>query len=223
MEHHAEGTGEKVWAHRRSKTPLLGRVRGRGAAGQRNLPEHVCWGSQRAGHLWHRLWVTGNFLCGLRAEPGLSATWCLLRDLQAAGTDRGGQSSQRPEVGMACHHWGPVSGLHLWPQSSQRSAKKKKKKKRENTDNKPPLFLLSPPWAHPPTKGGPGAPTTRGPSHLRGGQKKKKKKKERALQPNPTCSCSHPPGNTPTLQLPVPNALGSVQTLDHCPFPRPYN
>ena len=151
MEHHAEGTGEKVWAHRRSKTPLLGRVRGRGAAGQRNLPEHVCWGSQRAGHLWHRLWVTGNFLCGLRAEPGLSATWCLLRDLQAAGTDRGGQSSLRPEVGMACHHRGPESGLHLWPQSSQRPAKKKKKKKkREHCNQTLPVLALTLLGTHPP-------------------------------------------------------------------------
>ena len=32
-----------------------------------------------------------------------------------------------------------------------------------------------------------------------------------------------PPGNTTTLQLPLPNALGSPHLLDHCPFPRPYN
>ena len=55
------------------------------------------------------------------------------------------------------------------------------------------------------------------------GKKKKKKKKKKALQPSTTGYCSQPPGNTPTLQLPLPNALGSAQMLDHCPFPRPYN
>ena len=34
----AEGTWEKVWARRRSKAPLLGRVRGGGADHHRNLP-----------------------------------------------------------------------------------------------------------------------------------------------------------------------------------------
>ena len=46
--------------------------------------------------------------------------------------------------------------------------------------------------------------------------------KKRALQPSITRCCCHPPGNTPTLPLPLLNALGSFQTLDHCPFPRPY-
>ena len=50
-----------------------------------------------------------------------------------------------------------------------------------------------------------------------------KKEKKRALQPSTICCCSHSPGNTPTLQLPLPNALGGAQTLGHCPFPRPYN
>ena len=31
------------------------------------------------------------------------------------------------------------------------------------------------------------------------------------------------PGNTPALQLPLPNTLGGTKTLGHCPFPRPYN
>ena len=53
-------------------------------------------------------------------------------------------------------------------------------------------------------------------------KQKKKKKKKRALQQSTTC-CSHCPGNTPTLQLPLPNTLGSTQIFDHCPFPRPYN
>ena len=55
------------------------------------------------------------------------------------------------------------------------------------------------------------------PSHLRGWQKEKK----RALQPSTICCCFHSPGNTPTLQLPLPNALGSAQTLGHCLFPKP--
>ena len=49
------------------------------------------------------------------------------------------------------------------------------------------------------------------------------KKKKRALQPGTTRYCSRPPGNTPALQLPLLNALGRAQTLDRCPFPRPYN
>ena len=50
-----------------------------------------------------------------------------------------------------------------------------------------------------------------------------KKKKKKALQPSITRCCSHPPGNTPALQLPLPNALDSAQMLDHCPLPGPYN
>lgn len=34
---------------------------------------------------------------------------------------------------------------------------------------------------------------------------------------------SHAPGNTPFLQLPLPNTLGDPQTLGNCPFPRSYN
>ena len=86
----AEGTQEKVWAHRRSKAPLLGMVRAGGVDHHRNFPVHACVGSQRVGHLWcclrvargpllrlqktgcfwHRLWVAGHLLCGLRAVGG---------------------------------------------------------------------------------------------------------------------------------------------------------
>ena len=75
----AEGTLEEVSTHR-SKVPLLGRMRGGGADHHRNLPVHACAGSQRVGHLWHRLWVarshlfglqeTGHFLYGLRDVRG---------------------------------------------------------------------------------------------------------------------------------------------------------
>ena len=51
----------------------------------------------------------------------------------------------------------------------------------------------------------------------------KKEKKKRALQPRTTHCCSQAHGNTPALQLPLPNTLGGVQMLDHCSFPRPYN
>ena len=61
----AKRTWEKVWAHRRSKAPLLGRVRGGGADYHRNLPAHACTGSQRAGHLWFRLWLARSHLLGL--------------------------------------------------------------------------------------------------------------------------------------------------------------
>ena len=50
-----------------------------------------------------------------------------------------------------------------------------------------------------------------------------KKEKKRSLQPNTISYCSYSPGNTPTLQLPLPNALGNAQMLDHYSIPRPYN
>ena len=49
------------------------------------------------------------------------------------------------------------------------------------------------------------------------------KEKKRALQPSPIRHCSDSPGNTPTLQLPLPNTLGGAQTLGHCLFPRAHN
>ena len=48
----AEGTREEVWAHRRSKVPLLGRVRGGGADCHRNLPMQAHMDTERVGHLW---------------------------------------------------------------------------------------------------------------------------------------------------------------------------
>ena len=84
----AEGTWEEVWALRRSKAPLLGRVRGGGVENSRNLPEQVRalrgWGASGAGYRWRGhllqlretrcflcgLWVAGNLLCGLRAMGG---------------------------------------------------------------------------------------------------------------------------------------------------------
>ena len=45
----------------------------------------------------------------------------------------------------------------------------------------------------------------------------------RTFQWNTTCCCSHSPGSTPRRPvaplLPLPNALGRAQMLDHCPFP----
>ena len=115
--------------------------------------------------------VTGSWipLGWAKGSRGLSVMWCLLHDLQAAGMDSGGISEA--EGGIACHNWGPVTGLHLQPQSPQGLAKKKKRGEKKNT----------------------------------------------------TQGSSHSPGNTPTMQLPLANALGRAQMLDHCPFPRPYN
>ena len=50
-----------------------------------------------------------------------------------------------------------------------------------------------------------------------------KKDKKKALQPSTMQCCSQSPENTPALQLPLPNILGSAQTLGHCPFPITYN
>ena len=49
-----------------------------------------------------------------------------------------------------------------------------------------------------------GIGSTCNPSHLRGRQK------HRAPQPTTTCCCSHSPGNTPTLLLPLSNTLGTA-------------
>ena len=46
---------------------------------------------------------------------------------------------------------------------------------------------------------------------------KKRKKEKNSLQPSTTHFCSHSPRNIPALQLPLPNALGDAQMLDHCP------
>ena len=54
----AEGNWEKVWAHRRSKAPLLGRVRGGGVDPHRNPPMQALaqslrgWGTSGAGYGW---------------------------------------------------------------------------------------------------------------------------------------------------------------------------
>ena len=46
---------------------------------------------------------------------------------------------------------------------------------------------------------------------------------QRTMRQNTTCCCSHSAGSTPALLLPLPNALGSAQTLGHCLFPETYN
>ena len=55
-----EGTLEEIWAHRRIKALLLGRVRGGGADCHRNLFPYKH--SQREGCLWHRLQVARGHL-----------------------------------------------------------------------------------------------------------------------------------------------------------------
>ena len=72
----AEGTREKVWAHRRSKAPLLGRARGGGEDRHKNLPAHVHTRSQRTECPWFLLrvvrshllrpWEARCFLCRLQ-------------------------------------------------------------------------------------------------------------------------------------------------------------
>ena len=75
-------------------------------------------GQREASCLFRGDWVllmqaTGGqaLLVWAKGMRGMITTWCLLHELQVAETDW--WSSQRPEEGVACHHWGPVSGLHL--------------------------------------------------------------------------------------------------------------
>ena len=59
----ANGTQEEVWACRKSKMPLLGRVRGGGVDYHRNVFPCAHTDSQRAGSLWNRLQeARGHFL-----------------------------------------------------------------------------------------------------------------------------------------------------------------
>ena len=190
--------------------------------------------------------------------------------------DRPWQESQRPEGGVACHCWGPVSGLHLQPQSPQGLGKKKK----EGTATKHHMLLLSLPREHthpaaatakysgqcpgtwslslPKTLplgaasaatpawakwdrvllawsvGGRGKPLQFSltpevgmaqhhwgylkKNHLRP-QPPQRALQRRTLRQNTTCCCFRSLGSTPALLLPLPNTLGSAQTLDHCLFP----
>ena len=50
-----------------------------------------------------------------------------------------------------------------------------------------------------------------------------KQTKNRPLEPSNIHYGFHPPGNMPTLQLSLANAVGNAQTFDHCPFPGTYN
>ena len=61
----AEGSWEQVWAHGRSKVPLLRREKAGEVDHHRNLPAQVCTGFQRAGHLWHKLQVVRSHLLRL--------------------------------------------------------------------------------------------------------------------------------------------------------------
>ena len=89
MEQHRQGTWKEVWDHRRSKTPLLGRVRGEeegwttigislcmlrlsegGAPLLRLLSERPFGQAMETGHYLCRLWVAGQFWYGLRAAGG---------------------------------------------------------------------------------------------------------------------------------------------------------
>ena len=102
----AEGTWEKIWACRRSKVPLLGRVRGGGTDHHRNLPMNAHRLSeggeafaQATGGEKPLAQATGDWVLLVQAaggwvpfvwagkNRGLSAIWCLLCDLQVAGTD----------------------------------------------------------------------------------------------------------------------------------------
>ena len=95
----AKGTWEEIWAHRRSKGPLLRRTRGGGGDRHRNLFSYACIGSERVGHLWCRQVVRGHLL-------GLQKTWCLLCGLQvtqhlfvwAKGSGVGGKCNVAPLV-----------------------------------------------------------------------------------------------------------------------------
>ena len=57
----ADRTQEEVRTHRRSQALFLGKVRGGGEDCHRNLFSCAHIGSQRLGHLWHRLLVVRGY------------------------------------------------------------------------------------------------------------------------------------------------------------------
>ena len=92
----AKGSQEEVWAHRSSKAPLLGMVRGGGVDCHRNLSP--CTHADSEGGLplaqavggerpLAQLQETRNCLCGLRAVGRwrASTTWHLVCYLQVVG------------------------------------------------------------------------------------------------------------------------------------------
>ena len=71
-----EGTWEKVQAHRRGKSPLLGRMRGGGAGYHRKLlvaSVHISAGLQRAEHPWCSKPPCDQKLLAILPGPGVSS------------------------------------------------------------------------------------------------------------------------------------------------------
>ena len=119
----AEANQKKLWTHRRGKIPLLGRVRGGGVDLLSKLPapEHAClqalrgrgssgagYGRQEASCSFRGDWVlfvqaaSGQApLVWAKGIKGLSVMWCLLHDLQVAGTDCGGRLRGQRETWLA--------------------------------------------------------------------------------------------------------------------------
>ena len=116
----AKGTQGGGLGPRRSKAALLGRVRGGGADHHRKLPWHAFGVSEGGAALAQAMGgvkplalATGDQvllaqdtggqepLVWAKGSWGLSATWCLLRDLQAAGMDCGGHLGGQREEWLA--------------------------------------------------------------------------------------------------------------------------
>ena len=118
-----EGTRGKVQTHRRGKVPLLG---GQEEEGQTAIGNSLCqsvhmpvalrgWGGSGAGYrqqkascLFRGDWaflvqaMSGQApLVWAKGIRGLSATWCLLHNLQVAGTDSGGHLRGQMEAWLA--------------------------------------------------------------------------------------------------------------------------
>ena len=121
----AEGTQEKVWTRRRGKVPLLERERGGGVDRHRKLPAPECAHAHRFSEGREAL-VQADYgqlktFCSFRGDwallmqatggqaplvwtkgiRGLSEMWCLLHNLQVAGTDHGGHLRGQREVWLA--------------------------------------------------------------------------------------------------------------------------
>jgi len=97
-----EGTREEVWAHRRGKAPLMGRGEEKGRR-HRKLPVHAHVGTPLAQALGSKealAWATGGWAppAWAKGNGGLSAMWCLLCDLQVAGTNRGSRLGGQREA-----------------------------------------------------------------------------------------------------------------------------
>ncbi len=138
----AEGTQEEVYTCSRSKTPLLGRVRGRGVGRMRTRALRG-WSASGSGSEWPEATCSGY------GRPGASGggyrwleTSCVIYRQQ--------ERTMVVVLEARGRHGLPPLGACEWalPTAPVTSGVGKKKKKKEGTATRHHTLLLSPSWEH---------------------------------------------------------------------------